>query len=466
MAGLSAVTTPLLVASGNAEAASTPINLSTPLGRLKAFMTGVIGGPTVSLSVTQGASNLGDPIDTGSIIYPAPAGYGSNPNPGNLANIPQIWGHRRDTWSLQQSRYVASAAQNSSWYTPVFIIHTQASSANNIPTGMHFIHTGQAFEILFIGNSVQVTLIADGQYCSTNFINSTLTSGKPGALLSAYNTFTKFDFGSIATRRVSVYGYSTLGPCTIAVSPQDTIGPWDRSYEPSCCAMTDSYGAGYSNNWYLGGPFWEAFSLLGIPHIDLNCMGGTGYAPNAGHPYTMLPGNTFQARIPDTVTSAPDLFLTAGGINDPYDSPQPGLYDTGAAALIAFQTGVFSYFQQLRAALPNSVLAAIGPWAPVQSIPTNPVAQGKLNIIQAGLESVAGPWVFIDNLNGGWFNSSGASGPSTGPWQTGTGNVAHPTGDGNGDIYVSADGTHPTVAGNMYLGRMLASNLAAGILAL
>jgi lysophospholipase L1-like esterase len=85
----------------------------------------------------------------------------------------------------------------------------------------------------------------------------------------------------------------------------------------------------------------------------------------------------------------------------------------------------------------------------------------------AGLQGVAAPWIFIDNLNSGWRNSVGAQDAGTGQgWQTGTGTVAHPKGDGNGDLYVSADGTHPTEAGSVYLGTRLAETIKAAIEAL
>lgn len=465
-AGSLAVTGALSALSPPALSATSGCVAGTALGRLKSFLGNATGtSPIATLNVVQGAINSADPVKAGSVIYPAPAGYGVNPNPQNLANLSRVWGYRRDTWTAQPSLYFGSLGGNGSWFSPMSRQHMAATSGNNIPPALHFIHTGQGFEVLFAGRYAQVTLVVDGQYCTARAIETEYANGTPGALLGQYSTFTRFDFGSVATRRISVYGFSTLGPCAIAIGQGESITPWDRSAEPSFCAMTDSYGQGSSNNWSLGGPFFVAASLLGIPHVDLNAIGGTGYAPT-GSPLGIVPGNAFPARLPDSVNAAPDLFLTAGSINDDYNYPQPGLYATPAAALAAFTNGVNRYYQALRASLPNAVLAAMGPWAPVQSIPTSPVAQGKMDIIHQALAAVGGPWVMIDNLNGGWTNSAGASGPALGPWQTGTGNVGVPRGDGNGDIYVSQDGTHPTVAGNMYLGHMLASSLAAGILAL
>jgi lysophospholipase L1-like esterase len=285
--------------------------------------------------------------------------------------------------------------------------------------------------------------------------------------LSAPNAYVKFDFGYATPRRISMYAASSQGPCAIAVGSGDTLEPWDRTDEPSFCAMTDSYGQSPGVNWPLGGPFWEAATLLGIPHLDLDAIGGTGFAPNPSTADSRLAGNAFGARILAGAATSPDLFLTAGGINDNNFFADPPLYDSANAARAGFETAVSAYFRDLRAALPDSVLAAMGPWAPVESIPVNPIAQQKADAILSGLRGVAGPWVFVDNLNGGWSNSTGAFVPPAGRgWQTGTGNVGQPKGDGNGDLYVTADGVHPTPAGCAYLGQVLAANLRDAILAL
>jgi hypothetical protein len=46
-------------------------------------------------------------------------------------------------------------------------------------------------------------------------------------------------------------------------------------------------------------------------------------------------------------------------------------------------------------------------------------------------------------------------------WITGTGNVPVPKGNGNADLYISADGTHPTQAGHDYVGQRLAADIQA-----
>jgi lysophospholipase L1-like esterase len=331
---------------------------------------------------------------------------------------------------------------------------------------VHFNFDGAAFEVLFAGTEVQVTLVADGQYTTSRIIQTRLSTGVAGAPLSAPNTWVRFDFGSAAIRQISIYARSSQGPCAIAVAANDLLEAWDRSGEASFGAMADSYGGAFAPHWGVSGPFWEAAALLGIAHLDQDAARGTGYAPNNANVDARNPGNAFRARLASNVNALPDLFLSAGGINDNNSIAAPPLYASAADALAGFNAGVAGFYQDLRAALPVAVLAATGPWAPRQVIPTDPVAQSKADTIRAALQAVGGPWVFLDNLNGGWVNSAGAFSAPEGPWQTGTGNSGAPAFDGNGDLYLAADGVHPSEAGNVYLGTRIAEGLRAAILAL
>ena len=420
-----------------------------------------------SMSVTQGITNRAEPSQGPSaVILPTPLGPSANPNPGSLANLTQLWGHRRDTWSFSGLNYAGTSAANSGWARAVRVIHVAPMQATTGVCGLHFLFDGQSFDVLFIGSAVQVTVVADGKYMAPHHITSDVSGGVAGAPFTAYDTYVRFDFGSAAVRHVSFYGRATFGPAAIAVGAGDTLQPWDRSDEPSMCVMGDSYAQVPSANWGVSGLYWEAASMLGIPHLDANGVGGTGYAPNNANPDTRNPANAFGARFADSVTAVPDLFISAGGINDNNSAAALPLYATDADAKRGFDTAVANYFRDLRAALPGSVLAAIGPWQPNAAF-YPAVALAKADTIRAGLAAVAGPWAFIDNLRGGWVNSSGASAPATGlAWQTGTGREGAPKGDGNGDLYVSSDGTHPNEAGSAYLAGQLATNLRAAVLAL
>ena len=441
----------------------------TPLSRLKSALSRAAppGVATAGITVTQGAAQSADPsIGADTLIVPTPRGMAVNPNPDTLATVPDVWGYRRDTWKRSTVGYIGSAASNDSWYVPIAQWHNAATLRAFSTCGLHFTLVGRAFEVLFAGADVRVTMLADGKYVAPGVIETELHSGVPGGPLATPNAYVRFDFGSSATRRISFYATSSQGPCAIAIAKQDALTPWDRAGEPAFCAITDSYGEMRGVNWATGGPFWEAASVLGIPHLDLNAISGTGYSPNNRGDDERNPGNAFVARVAEGVVTAPDLVLTAGGINDNNSVAAPPLYASAADAKAGFDAAVQRYFRDLRAALPDALLAAMGPWVPVESFPVDAVAQSKADTILAALRSVAGPWVFLDNLHGGWTTSAGASAPATGRgWQTGTGNVGQPQGDGNGDTYVGADGVHPTPAGCQYLGGVIAAQLGAAILA-
>jgi lysophospholipase L1-like esterase len=426
------------------------------------------GGPgvaTIPIDVAQGASNFSAPmLGSTARILPPPAGFSVNPNPANLANLPEVWGYRRDTWSLSAPGLFGTDASNASWYQAVEIKHPAAGLQSDAVCGFHFVHVGRSFEVLFAGSNVHATLLADGVYTTPRFISTQLVQGVAGAPLSQSNTYVRFDFGAPQERRISLYARSTQGICAIAVGATEMILPWDRSGEPSMCAMTDSYGGALATRWGVSGPFWEAAAQLGIPHVDLNSIGGTGYAPVGVDALRLDPANAFGGRLATCVGRAPDLFITAGGINDNNGAALPP-YASAEAARVGFETAVFDFFRVLRAALPNAVLAATGPWTPNEFAQAD-ANRAKADTVKGALHAVAGPWVFLDNVRGGWSNSNGVSGASAGRgWQTGSGHEGVPTGDGNADLYISADGTHPNEAGVQYLAGVLADNLRASILA-
>jgi len=430
------------------------------LSRLKAALQQpALGYASVSVNVSQGANNVANSTLGLNVVYHPPL---DNPQKLMLSTIPEVWGFRRDRWHLHGG-FVGGFAGYATY--PVARSHDAATLNCDGVCGLHFTFDGQAFEVLFSGGDLWVTLVVDGQYMAPGVIRQALSGGVAGAPLSTQDCLTRFDFGSRAPRHVSLYARSSRGPCSIVTAPGDSLQPWDRSAEPSMTAMADSYGGAAGQSW-IAGPFWESAAQLGIPHLDIDAEGGTGYARNAANADTMNLGNTFRARLPTDTDIAPDLVITAGGINDNNAIPMSGLYATAADALAGFNAGVAGYYNDLRAALPQAVLVSLGPWAPNVTHATYSMAQPMADTIKAALQAVGGPWVFLDNLNGGWVNSAGASAPASGAWQTGTGNSAHPVGDGNGDLYLEFDGVHPNVAGCLYLGTRIADGVRAALLAM
>ena len=318
------------------------------VGRLKKALNAA-GALTLSdtpMTVTQGMTNQAEPSQGPSaVILPTPLGPSVKPNPESLASLPQLWGRRRDAWSLSEPGFAGTSAANAGWVRAVRVLHAAQMQATTGVCGLHFVFDGESFDVFFAGNAVQVTVLADGKYMAPHHITSNVSGGVAGAPFAAYDTYVRFDFGSAAVRHVSLYGRATFGPCAVAVSAGDTLQPWDRSDEPSMCVMGDSYVQVSSANWGVGGLFWQAAAMLGIPHLDANGVGGTGYAPNNANPDTRNPVNAFGARLADSVTAMPDLFITAGGINDNNGSAAPPLYATDADAKLGFDTAVASYFR-------------------------------------------------------------------------------------------------------------------------
>lgn len=473
LATLPASALPLLTACGGGGGGADPIVVGVPpapvptpppsvpvpppppivdsLSRLKAAMASTPPTlATIAVTITQGAaqspqSSFGDSAQ----FFPALP----QSDTSNLATISQIYGYRRDLWTQQQGDLIAGQD-----VVAVRRDHIASTNASSSRTGLHFVHTGQAFEVLVAGVNVAVTLIVDGFYAGTGALaplndlpGGVQAFGQPNAML-------KFDFGLGATRKISLYMSAGQGPCAIVVAAGDSVSAYDRSTEASFAAMTDSYGGAPSDVWGAGGLFYEAAAQLGIPHADLDAIGGTGYAPNSSQDYTLDAGNAFVARLGAIVDGLPDLFVTAGSLNDNNHLALPP-YATPDAAKAGFASAVTAYYANLRSALPGAVLAAIGPWQPPPNLPASQAELDKAKVIKTALQAAGGRWVYIDNINGGWINSAGAGvAPSAtdGPWQT----LQDTT------TYLDADDVHPNPAGCLRLATRLATSLRAGILAL
>ncbi len=431
-----------------------------------------ISAGTSPLTVTQTRGGAAGAPSTwpAAVIVPTPRGFGVKPNPVSLANLPQVWGHQRGLWTQQAAGLVGTSAANESWFVPVSRDHVAATLGSRGVCALHFRLEGSAFEVLFAGTDVEATLIVDGQYATARTLTTTLAGGQPGAPLNQPNAYLRFDFGRRAVRDISLYARSSQGPCALALDTGDSITPWDRAAEPAIAVLADSYGGAPSPRWGISGPFWEAAALLGIPHLDIDALGGTGYAPNNANADTRNPGNAFAARLGTSLNAQPDLVLLAGGINDNNAFAAPPLYASAADARAGFERQVQACFSALRSSLPQAVLVATGPWAPRENVPPDPVALSKANTVRAALQATSGPWVFLDNLRGGWANSQGASGAASGvdsgPWQTGTGRAGAPSGNGNGDRFLSSDGVHPNEAGSLHLAGRMAADLRAALQAL
>lgn len=256
------------------------------------------------------------------------------------------------------------------------------------------------------------------------------------------NRYQNYDFGAQAMRTIIISG--SANDCffsDICIETGATIEPYnfleEKGVGTMCCA-TDSYG-GYQDDVVSHLSFMEMFGRqIGCWGITETQRGSTGYQRNAGEA-------GWAAVEPERlgfVAAQPRLTTLAQlSINDsiPRDALGPDI-DT----LDAIEETLNAY----RDSAPDSVLIIQGPWAPVQTF-----AQQEGSKYRAFMEKILevartlpGDWIVLDNIWGGWETSKGTTRtPLRGAWQTGDGNVGAPTGSGNGDTCVDADGTHPTV---------------------
>ena len=431
-----------------------PPSPAAVLARLKTALAAT--PPTVdamtALTVTQGTTeSASSSFGSGAqFIPPLPQDATSN-----LSTVAQVYGHLRTLWPQAASSIAGVAV------IPMSIDHEAATLGSRGRIGLHIVHTGSAIELLVRGANNALTLISDGKYVGCGDASQPLaqTNTTPSTEpLSNVNTTVKFDFGTRATRHLSLYSMASVGACALIVPAGDTVAAWDRSAEASFAAISDSYGGAPTSVWGWGGLFYQASLALAIPHVDLDAIGGTGYAPTSTQPDLQLAGNAFDARLASITESQPDLFVTAGSLNDNNVRAQAP-YATADAAKAGFAAAVSQYYTDLRAKLPNAVLAALGPWQPPPNLPAAQSELDKAGVIKAALAAAGGHWIFVDNINGGWSNSAGAAGvpsASDGPWQT----VA------NAAAYISTDNVHPNAVGCAYLAGRLSGALRAAILAL
>lgn len=445
------------------------------LTRIKnAILNTDVSGPAIAaysaLNVSRGAAN-GGTVSAGITLA---SSYGGQAKGILQANA--LW-----------NRWPSSLDVRFTTWTEVWSQPGNQSSFTYGAPSIHFVHDGQYFESLLTSANPSFTMMVDGKYAYNKYIDHNVVNGVNGAtdfFDGLQNCWVKFDFGSRATRRISLYQNSGGGMANFGLaSALDSVLPWDRSKEPWAILVTDSLGATNPTKFYTGGFYREALMQLGFADVLINSYGGTGY--NITATQTAV-ANTAYTRIADMAQfQNPDLCLLALGINDDTGN-YGGIFSSAAAALAGFTSAVNSTLSTARANGANSVLVVIGPHFGANSNLnfTNPSSgfgwKTKRDIIYARLQSIAGPWIFVDTFldmvqtsNGyvigprGTYVATPASNanPSGAQWWTGTGTTVSPASNGNGDLY-SSDGVHPNSAGNDYAGNRLAAMLRTAILAL
>lgn len=205
------------------------------------------------------------------------------------------------------------------------------------PICFHFIHSGQIFELLCSGN-INFLVIADG------VIQNPPQLFTEGAY--AGNFWHQFDFGSIATRKITVI--AACYPMAMAYAQTASVLPWDRSQDPLISWDGDSYGQGEGFTWQSIpnggglGVFFEIAFALGFTQFDYtDVIGGTGYLQQtAAAPPTFPRPKYSSANRASAVTAgpAPTLFFCGQGHNDTSTATPPGVVN-GSTGSVGTTTG-------------------------------------------------------------------------------------------------------------------------------
>ena len=167
--------------------------------------------------------------------------------------------------------------------------------------------------------------------------------------------------------------------------------------------------------------------ILNIQNIIGLGVATTGYLGATGQ-------LTFEQRIMDIQYVNPDVLFVTGGYND-----------NGFPAA-SVNAAVKSYIRAIRAVYPVMPIVAFGNFGGNRSAQATWIAAN--NAIDAAYAELAASDACLRYVP--------CMSDPAGGWMTGTGNTSHLTADGNSDVYIDVDDTHPNPAGKLYLAQRMA----------
>lgn len=237
--------------------------------------------------------------------------------------------------------------------------------------------------------------------------------------------------GGRKTRKIRVYCDQLHG-----VSVMDGVSQvWATAPAPYSIAFTgDSISQGSGNGPFGSGNYDAArrfARMIGCDSVCNNGVGGSGFVQMSNGIYNYQAS----AQLFSILNPSPDVVFVAGNVNDvaSYSSAQR-------------QAAILAYLTYVRGILPNAMIVVFGPWGSSLN------ASVALRAAEADLNTVI--TAFSDS---NVFFIPLIARPSGQPWILGTGRTQAPTGVGNADIYVGADGVHPIcMAHKEYIPRVYA----------
>lgn len=251
-------------------------------------------------------------------------------------------------------------------------------------------------------------MIVDGQLVPP--VALAMSRGSPGGFTSGTLVV---DFGTRALRDIWIEPLMLLA--YIRIGATDTLLPANDQSEPQITVIGDSYLLGRSDTFPSdGGIAFEIGARLGVRKVACDALGGTGYYNTGGNL-----GN-LNDRLPAHAADNSTVYLVMAGLNDYGDV-------SGLPTRAAYESSVYDYVKNLRAAQPTALIVVTAPFCPtpplsdssyVSNAATNTSGMGdylyKADLHRKAIQQIVGPWVYIDVLMGrGWLNSSGRSGDDT-----------------------------------------------------
>lgn len=295
---------------------------------------------------------------------------------------------------------------------------------------VEFMTDAQVIQVRFkyISAATMYRLSVNGQKVTDLMQSSGGTTAGSGHMLN-------IDFGSAGPRHIRL-DLTTFPFGGVYIPP--TASLWaatSRTDRVMVLGDSVSDGSSYSTGAGCGTWFYRTARLLGMNDAWEQGRGGTGY---------ITPGSfaVFQDRLAgDVYPYKPGKLFVWGGYND----------NTGSQSAIS--AAASTLYSSIKTNLPDTQVFVLGCWAPTGS-PAGSIVNTDATLRAAAL--VAG-FPFISPLTGAIYDSLGNLVATHGAFITGTGKSGAVKGDGNADLYIGADGVHPTDAGHVYLARRISA---------
>jgi len=323
------------------------------------------------------------------------------------ADTSPIQGRRLVPWNDPAIRYVGRVQQTRDAF-PYNLTGTNRAvnyGAGGIFSNKYFAEfqtDARVFEIVYVGTGQpsENRVLVNGRYVQFEAVRG----GTDGNTYVSRVTLSSSELRNIRVETIAANLYGIyVGASDRVIAPESSTTAPVRGL-----IIGDSYTEGASG--IAGVSEFEVYAAqtarsLGWRDFYQSGVGATGYLA------TRNGSLKFRDRLStDVFPFQPEVVVVAGGLNDPFE----GLQSEAAAT-----------FDAIRAGLPDTPIFVVGPWTPFGD------QSSKAAAIRAAVGS-RGNFYYVDNAD----------------WLTGGGSVGRPTGQGNGDTWVGADGTHLTQIGH------------------